>query len=135
VLCSGHGQYLRGTCRCLSGWTGPECEQKVQSCDHESCGENGSCIGGICVCSPAFSGSRCERFASISTAFASNRSVNEFCGFGTEQSAIILESFEDAFYTTITDKEVALSQGLFNFKWQFFSCLLHFAHSLSFSCF
>ncbi|KAK2544778.1 Tenm2 [Columba livia] len=60
VLCSGNGQYSKGTCLCYSGWKGPECDVPISQCIDPSCGGHGSCIEGNCVCSVGYKGENCE---------------------------------------------------------------------------
>ena len=60
VLCSGNGQYSKGTCQCYSGWKGAECDVPLNQCIDPSCGGHGSCIDGNCVCSAGYKGEHCE---------------------------------------------------------------------------
>lgn len=60
VLCSGNGQYSKGTCQCYSGWKGAECDVPMNQCIDPSCGGHGSCIDGNCVCSAGYKGEHCE---------------------------------------------------------------------------
>lgn len=60
VLCSGNGQYSKGTCQCYSGWKGAECDVPMNQCIDPSCGGHGSCIDGTCVCSAGYKGEHCE---------------------------------------------------------------------------
>lgn len=60
VLCSGNGQYSKGTCQCYSGWKGAECDVPMNQCIDPSCGGHGSCIDGNCVCSAGHKGEHCE---------------------------------------------------------------------------
>lgn len=60
VLCSGNGQYSKGTCQCYSGWKGAECDVPTNQCIEPSCGGHGSCIDGNCVCSAGYKGEHCE---------------------------------------------------------------------------
>lgn len=60
VLCSGNGQYSKGTCQCYSGWKGAECDVPMNQCIDPACGGHGSCIDGNCVCSAGYKGEHCE---------------------------------------------------------------------------
>ena len=60
MLCSGNGQYSKGTCQCYSGWKGAECDVPLNQCIDPSCGGHGSCIDGNCVCSAGYKGEHCE---------------------------------------------------------------------------
>lgn len=60
VLCSGNGQYSKGTCQCYSGWKGAECDVPMNQCIDPSCGGHGSCIDGNCVCAAGYKGEHCE---------------------------------------------------------------------------
>lgn len=59
VLCSGNGQYDKGSCVCYSGWKGPECDVPVTQCIDPLCGGHGTCTDGNCVCSIGYKGQNC----------------------------------------------------------------------------
>ena len=51
-------------CTCDSGFTGRDCEIKVNECEGVNCSGNGRCIDGVdsfqCICDPGYSGVLCE---------------------------------------------------------------------------
>ncbi|KAM7389478.1 hypothetical protein PAMP_023454 [Pampus punctatissimus] len=59
VLCSGNGQYDKGSCVCYSGWKGPECDVPVTQCIDPLCSGHGTCTNGNCVCSIGYKGQSC----------------------------------------------------------------------------
>ena len=61
VLCSGRGQYVKGSCTCNEGWKGRECNIRSDQCDSPNCSNHGSCINGRCQCVPGFKGSNCDQ--------------------------------------------------------------------------
>ena len=60
-LCSGRGQYVKGSCTCNEGWKGRECNIRSDQCDSPDCSNHGSCIDGRCQCVPGFTGSNCDQ--------------------------------------------------------------------------
>ncbi|KAL2076391.1 hypothetical protein ACEWY4_028012, partial [Coilia grayii] len=60
VLCSGNGQYDKGSCICFSGWKGAECDVPVSQCIDPTCSNHGSCTEGSCVCSLGYKGDSCS---------------------------------------------------------------------------
>ena len=60
VLCSGRGQYVRGSCVCNPGWKGKECHVPYNHCDPPDCSGRGSCKNGNCACRHGFHGPGCE---------------------------------------------------------------------------
>lgn len=60
VLCSGNGQYDKGSCVCYSGWKGPECDVPVTQCIDPLCSGHGTCTDGNCVCSIGYKGQSCS---------------------------------------------------------------------------
>lgn len=59
VLCSGNGQYDKGSCVCYSGWKGPECDVPITECIDPLCSGHGTCTDGHCVCSIGYKGQSC----------------------------------------------------------------------------
>lgn len=59
VLCSGNGQYDKGSCVCYSGWKGPECDVPITQCIDPLCNGHGTCTDGNCVCSIGYKGQSC----------------------------------------------------------------------------
>ncbi|XP_062546977.1 integrin beta-nu [Armigeres subalbatus] len=77
-ICSGHGKYSCGMCRCDAGWIGNSCScnlrnfessaELLKQCQIESefdepgpiCSDRGECACGQCTCNPGFSGAHCE---------------------------------------------------------------------------
>lgn len=59
VLCSGNGQYDKGSCVCYSGWKGPECDVPITQCIDPLCSGHGTCTDGNCVCSIGYKGPSC----------------------------------------------------------------------------
>lgn len=59
VLCSGNGQYDKGSCICYSGWKGPECDVPISQCIDPQCGGHGTCTEGTCVCTLGYKGENC----------------------------------------------------------------------------
>lgn len=59
VLCSGNGQYDKGSCVCYSGWKGPECDVPVTQCIDPLCSGHGTCTDGNCICSIGYKGLSC----------------------------------------------------------------------------
>lgn len=59
VLCSGNGQYDKGSCVCYSGWKGPECDIPATQCIDPLCSGHGTCTDGNCVCSIGYKGQNC----------------------------------------------------------------------------
>ena len=47
-------------CTCLSGFSGPLCEDKVNNCIGIICKNGGRCVDGSCNCDPAYTGDICE---------------------------------------------------------------------------
>ncbi len=60
VLCGGHGRYLQGSCRCETGWKGPECNVRSNECEIVDCNGHGKCVAGNCQCLSGFRGTNCE---------------------------------------------------------------------------
>ena len=60
ILCSGRGQYLKGICKCPTGWKGKECELREDECEVADCSGHGVCSSGRCNCSPGYTGTNCE---------------------------------------------------------------------------
>ena len=60
TLCSGHGEYVGGKCKCHNGWKGMECQLKTGECAVPDCSGHGQCINGVCSCSKGFTGDACE---------------------------------------------------------------------------
>ncbi|XP_053355951.1 tenascin-N isoform X3 [Clarias gariepinus] len=56
--CSGHGVYQHNTCscKCDSGWEGPDCS--ISTCP-DNCNDNGYCVDGQCVCHTGYTGHDC----------------------------------------------------------------------------
>ncbi|TKS72606.1 Teneurin-2 [Collichthys lucidus] len=67
VLCSGNGQYDKGSCVCYSGWKGPECDVPVTQCIDPLCSGHGTCTDGNCVCSIGYKGPSCAEGLSART--------------------------------------------------------------------
>uniref|UniRef100_A0A8C7I3M6 Teneurin-2 n=1 Tax=Oncorhynchus kisutch TaxID=8019 RepID=A0A8C7I3M6_ONCKI len=61
VLCSGNGQYDKGSCICYSGWKGAECAVPTTHCIDPLCSGHGTCTGGNCVCSLGYKGDNCAK--------------------------------------------------------------------------
>ena len=58
-LCSRHGDFQNGVCKCHKGWKGRECEIPEHECEVLDCNGNGRCIDGKCVCHRGFRGPHC----------------------------------------------------------------------------
>ena len=61
VLCSGHGDYEDGQCRCFPGWKGLECQLRHDQCEVADCSGHGQCINGKCVCARGYTGHACQQ--------------------------------------------------------------------------
>ncbi|GBM06575.1 Teneurin-2 [Araneus ventricosus] len=72
VLCSGHGRYIHGSCRCEPGWKGAECNVATTDCELADCNGRGKCADGVCVCNVGFKGDFCEQDRSCSAFSASD---------------------------------------------------------------
>lgn len=60
VLCSGHGDYVGGECRCHPGYKGRECQLQRHECEVPDCGGRGQCKDGRCHCAKGFTGDFCQ---------------------------------------------------------------------------
>ncbi|GIX78018.1 teneurin-2 [Caerostris extrusa] len=74
VLCSGHGRYIHGSCRCEPGWKGAECNVATTDCELADCNGRGKCTDGLCVCNVGYKGPFCEQGN-----FQSTNSLDPFC--------------------------------------------------------
>lgn len=61
VLCSGHGRYIHGSCRCEAGWKGAECNVPAADCEMADCNSRGKCVRGACECNMGYKGQFCEQ--------------------------------------------------------------------------
>ena len=61
VLCSGHGDYEDGQCRCFPGWKGLECQLRHDQCEVADCSGHGQCVNGKCVCARGYTGHACQQ--------------------------------------------------------------------------
>ena len=61
VLCSGHGDYEDGQCRCFPGWKGLECQLRHDQCEVADCNGHGQCVNGKCVCARGYTGNACQQ--------------------------------------------------------------------------
>ena len=61
VLCSGHGDYEDGQCRCFPGWKGLECQLRHDQCEVADCSGHGQCVNGKCVCARGYTGPACQQ--------------------------------------------------------------------------
>ncbi|KAL1131528.1 hypothetical protein AAG570_011145, partial [Ranatra chinensis] len=61
---TGQGSY---TCACPAGYTGTDCETKIDGCSHNPCRNGGTCVdsagGYTCRCSRQWGGTHCETVA------------------------------------------------------------------------
>ncbi|XP_019646646.1 PREDICTED: uncharacterized protein LOC109487118 [Branchiostoma belcheri] len=58
--CSGRGRCVNGTCDCITGWSGKDCN--LGNCT--DCSEDhGKCELGFCVCEPGWEGTACDQQA------------------------------------------------------------------------
>ena len=59
-----HGSINNATCLCLPGFTGSQCQEKINQCDSNPCQNGGTCVGSIynqsCLCPPGFTESKCQ---------------------------------------------------------------------------
>ena len=60
MLCSGHGVYFGGKCRCHQGWKGLDCSVPESECEVSTCNGNGHCLHGKCKCIPGYRGEFCD---------------------------------------------------------------------------
>ncbi|KAK6299226.1 hypothetical protein J4Q44_G00307360 [Coregonus suidteri] len=72
VLCSGNGQYDKGSCICYSGWKGAECAVPTTHCIDPLCSGHGTCTGGTCVCSLGYKGDNCAKVDCLDPTCSSN---------------------------------------------------------------
>ncbi|KAK3564553.1 hypothetical protein QTP86_022795, partial [Hemibagrus guttatus] len=72
VLCSGNGQYEKGSCTCYSGWKGPECDIPINQCIDPQCGGHGTCKEGTCVCSLGYKGENCAEVDCLDPSCSNN---------------------------------------------------------------
>lgn len=83
VLCSGHGDYEDGQCRCFPGWKGLECQLRHDQCEVADCSGHGQCINGKCVCARGYTGHACQqsKLASKNNSFTLSLVSVIQCGF------------------------------------------------------
>jgi tenascin len=67
-LSADHGScdYRTAQCKCVHGWSGPDCSQRACSID---CRGRGQCLNGACVCDEGWVGTNCEKPACPSGCF------------------------------------------------------------------
>lgn len=59
-VCSGHGDYASGACRCYPEWKGQECQTLWSECEDPTCSGNGRCVVGECQCYEGYAGNLCQ---------------------------------------------------------------------------
>ena len=61
--CQNGGQCVLGTCDCPAGYDGAACENDIDECASDPCGQGGACNDGVngftCTCWPAWTGPLC----------------------------------------------------------------------------
>jgi len=58
-----NGTCIDGTCECLAGFEGKECEDKIDPCKNVTCDGAQVCIDGTCGCTDGFEGINCDVLA------------------------------------------------------------------------
>ncbi|XP_063885071.1 teneurin-m-like isoform X4 [Scylla paramamosain] len=61
TLCSNHGEYVAGQCKCHPGFKGKECQLRHHECEVPDCNGKGQCVGGHCHCAKGSTGEFCEK--------------------------------------------------------------------------
>ncbi|KAK6470072.1 tenascin [Huso huso] len=77
-VCSGHGTFESGSCRCECepGWSGPLCADR--HCP-EDCSDQGRCVDGRCICFPGYTGADCGKAGCPRNCTGRGRCVEDKC--------------------------------------------------------
>ncbi|XP_058865115.1 tenascin isoform X1 [Acipenser ruthenus] len=77
-VCSGHGTFESGSCRCECepGWSGPLCADRHCPAD---CSDQGRCVDGRCICFPGYTGADCGQAGCPRNCTGRGRCVEDKC--------------------------------------------------------
>ena len=76
ITCENGGTCNDGTCVCLDGFKGANCET-IDLCYNVNCWTNSTCKEGVCTCNVGYEGTQCEVRSSYK--FIGNYIANESC--------------------------------------------------------
>lgn len=100
-------------CQCITGYTGPQCEENINECESNPCANQATCVDAlnsfVCKCLPGFTGGRCET--------------------GTQDQSTSKNNAQQSFSETVVQTKTSASQlsmNIIDFIMEF-----HFRHSYS----